>query len=248
MPMPTLSSLFALGRTPAPTASPAAAPPAQPTGVPGSSMQPSNAGAANPQAPAEGAPASPLDAYKDLWKTAGTEGQQPADPFAAPLFQTDPNKLREAVTKTDFLQGVPQELMQKVMAGNDPQSLMQLINHVGQQSLALSVQLTSSLQEQAGQTIGERFKKAIPDKFKELQLNSQPPENPILANPAVEPMLKMAKQQIRMTNPDLSAAEINQRAEQYIMAFATSVAGGSGPSSTSGSEQKAETDWAAWGG
>jgi organic radical activating enzyme len=240
MALPSLSSLFA----PKAPQAPAAPQPQQPTGVPGSTLQQPNPNSGDPQPPAP----SPLEQYKDLWKTNDTQGQQPADPFAAPLFNTDMNKLRDAVQKTDFTAGVPQDVMQKVMQGGDPQSLMALINHVAQQSLSMSLQLNTTLQEQAGQTLGKRFSEAIPTKISEYQLKNQAPTNPILSNPAAEPMLQMARNQFRMQHPDKSPMEINQLAEQYLTDFATSLAGGKGPTSGDSNEQKQGQDWAQWGG
>ncbi len=240
MALPSLSSLFA----PKAPAAPQQAAPAQPQGTPGSSLQQPNPASGEPQP----TPPSPLEQYKDLWKTNDTQGQQTADPFAAPLFNTDMNKLREAVQKTDFTAGVPQDVMQKVMQGGDPQSLMALINHVAQQSLSMSLQLNTTLQEQAGQTLGKRFSEAIPTKISEYQLKNQAPTNPILSNPAAEPMLQMARNQFRMQHPDKSPTEINQLAEQYLTDFATSLAGGKGPNSGESSEQSKGQDWAQWGG
>jgi hypothetical protein len=223
----------------------------QPT--PGSSMQPAG-NQPQQQAPQGGEQgtgkpaASPLDTWKDLWKTPDTQGQQPADPFSQPLFNMDSAKLQEAVTKTDFTQGVPPELMQKVMQGGDPQALISLINHVGQQSLSLSMQLNQASLEQAGKTIGKRVNDTLPGKFNEFQLNNTAPTNPVLQDPAVAPMLKMARSQVRMMHPDKSAAEINALAEQYISDFANVVAGGKGPNTNDGGGQKGEMDWADWGG
>src|SRR5574343_324404 len=111
---PFFASLF--GRSaPAPTPAapqPQQQQPQQQLPVPGSSMQQPNPGSAVPNQDSQTPAASPLDAYKDLWKT--NENQQPAtDPFSQPLFSTDSTKLRETINKTDFLQGIPQDVMQK---------------------------------------------------------------------------------------------------------------------------------------
>jgi hypothetical protein len=224
----------------------------QQTGQPGSSLQLPQQG--QPTQPTSGSatqqtgqPApSPLDAWKDMWKTGDNQGQQPTDPFSQPLFNMDSTKLQEAVNKTDFTQGVPPELMQKVMQGGDPQALISLINHVGQQSLSLSVQLSQASMEQAGKTIGKRVNDTLPTKFNEFQLNNTSPTNPVLQDPAAAPMLKMARAQLRMTYPDESASEINKMAEDYIADFAKVVAGGSGPSTNDSGAQKGEMDWNDW--
>jgi len=220
---------------------PAPAQPLAPT-APGSTMQQANPDAGTPQAPQN----SPLEQYKDLWKTNDTQGQQPADPLAAPLFNTDTAKLREAVQKTDFTAGVPAEVMQKVMQGGDPQALVSLINHVAQQSLSMSLQLGTTLQEQAGQTLTKRWSEGLSSKIDDHTLRTQAPSNPVLSNPAAEGMLRMARNQFRMQHPDKSPTEINRMAEQYLTDFASSLAPGNKPSSGESSSQQQGTDWEAW--
>lgn len=235
------SGLFA-PRAPAAPAAPQA--PQQPTGQPGSSLQQPNAGSGDPQAPAP----SLLDQYKDLWKTPDSQGQPSADPFSAPLFNSDPAKLREAVSKTDFTAGVPPEVMQKVLQGGDPQALMQVINHVAQQGLSMSLQLGTGLTEQAGATLSQRFKAEMPKQIGEYQLKTQTPTNPILSNPAAEPMLQMARTQFRMLHPDKTPTEINGMAEKYLTDFAQSLAPGKEAASGGSGEQNQGMDWVQWSG
>jgi hypothetical protein len=228
----------------APAAAPAPQAGQQPTGQPGSSLQQPNAASGDPAAPAP----SVLDQYKDLWKTPDSQGQQPTDPFSAPLFNSDPAKLREAVSKTDFTAGVPPEVMQKVLQGGDPQALMQVINHVAQQGLQMSLQLGTGLTEQAGQTLGQRFKAEMPKQIGEYQLKTQAPTNPILSNPAAEPLLQSARTQFRMLHPDKSPTEINGMAEKYLTDFASSLAPGKAAESGGSNEQNQGMDWAQWSG
>lgn len=223
----------------------------QPT--PGSSMQvrndPTGGGNNQPGGNNSQEPSSPLDNFKDAWKTPDPgKGQPPADPFSQPLFQTDPAKIREAASQMDFMQGVPQELMQKVMAGGDPQALMQLMNYVGQQALATSLHLSTATIEQAGTKIGSRFQEALPGRFKDFQLNSSKPSNPVLEHPAAAPMLKMAKQQFRMSNPDASAEDINAMAENYVMTFAKAIVGdgNSGSQNQGAGENQQDFNWMEW--
>jgi hypothetical protein len=201
----------------------------------------------NASVPSEGqqAPSSPLDPFKDLWKTDPTKPTQPiADPFSQPLFNTDPAKIIEAAGKADFLSQVPPELMQKVMAGNDPQALTQLINSVAQQSLALSLQLSTATVEQAGTKMGERFNSSLPEKFKGMQLDGIKPTNPALQHPAAEPMLRNLRDQVRRQEPNLSPDEVNAKAEQYLSAFAAQLSQPANPDGTAG--KKAEDNWDEW--
>lgn len=220
-----------------------------PQGAPGSSMQLQNPGAdpsQQPQGTPQQPPSSPLDQFKDLWKDAGNNGASSADPFASPLFNTDPAKIVEAAGKADFLSQVPQELIQKAMSGNDPQAFMQIINAVGQQALAMSLQLSTATTEQAGQRIGERFNKALPERFKDMQLGQMPATNPVLNHPAAEPMLRNLRDQVRRQEPNLRPDEVNAKAEQYLMSFASTLVGNNsgGGQGQQGGQQ--EQDWEAW--
>lgn len=203
----------------------------QPTGKPGSTLDPNAGQNQGTGQPAPGTPQpgtttnSPLDSFKDLWKDGGTGGQQSTDPFASPLFQTDPAKIREAAGQIDFLSQVPQELMQKAMAGNDPQAFMAVMNSVAQNALATSLQLATATTEQAGQRIGQRFNTALPGRFKDMQLQSTKPTNPALSHPAAQPMLQAVRQQIKAQNPDMSAEQIQQMAEGYLSSFASEITG-----------------------
>lgn len=226
---------------PAPGAAPAA--PAPPPGAPGSSLQASPAADPNK-------PNSPLDPFKDMWKTAPVDPKAPpADPFSVPMFQTDPTKIQEAAGQVDFLGQIPPEMLQKAMAGNDPQAFLAVINAVGQKSLATALHLSTMTTEQAGQKIGQRFNTALPGRFKDLQVNAQQPTNPALSHPAAQPILEMARNQIKMMNPDFSPEQIQKEAESYLMGL-TQAMTSNDPAMVQQQQanKHAETNWDSWAG
>lgn len=187
---------------------------------------------------------SPLDNFKDLWNNpTNSNGDPNADPFASPLFQTDPAKIIEAAGKADFLSQLPAELMQRAMSGSDPQAFMDVINKVAQNSLALSLQLSTATVEQAGTRIGDRFKKATPGMVKDVQLSGMRSDNPVLQNPAAEPMLKMIRDRIRRNEPNLRPEEIQAKAEDYLLTFAKELNPGSGGGASGDAGDK---DWLEW--
>lgn len=228
----------------------------QPQGTPGSTMQQRNDPTnpqqqpQNPQNPqGTGAPAnSPLDQFKDLWQDPDPS-KAVADPFANPLFSTDPAKIREAASQMDFTQGLPQELLQKVLQGNDPQALMQVINHVGQQSLAAALQIGTQTIENAGSRIGARFKEAIPQHVRDFQINNTKPSNPMFEHPAIQGMLQRAKQQIKAQNPTMSAEQVAAMAEDYITQTAAvfnNSGKSSNPDGTGSPNSESNFDWMNW--
>ena len=181
---------------------------------PGSSMQLQNSNQP---------PASPLDPFKDVWQNGNTQPQ--ADPFSAPLFNTDPSKILAAASQQDFLRNVPPELKQKAMSG-DSEAMMQIINFSTQQALALGLQLQTATTEQAGQFLGQRFQQAFPQLYKKHAVNSQAPKNAALEHPAMAPMVNMMRERLVASNPDKRPEEIQAMVEQYFAGVSEAFTGG----------------------
>jgi len=204
--------------------------PQQPQPTPGSTMQPNNPSAGNPNpAPTNGtADNSPLDAWKDVWHT-DPKATPPSDPWSQPILPSDPNKIREAAAKMDMMSGVSPELMAKVTAGNDPQSLIQLMNVVAQNTLAMSAQLSSASVERAGTVIRDRTNGTLKDQFRDFQLQSLPVENPVLNHPGAQGLLQMTRQQLKMKNPQWSAQQIQDEAVKYLTQFGSALTSSNAP-------------------
>lgn len=197
--------------------------------APGSNMPVANPGATAgaPQAgtsqPTAGTPpANPLDAFTPLWQN-DPNAAPTADPFSTPLFNTDPAKIQEAAGKMDFLASVPQDVMAKAMGGNDPAAFMQVMNFVAQKTLATAAQLSTATVEQGASRSNQRMLSALPGRVKQIQLDAMQPENPALQHPAAQPFLQMARTQLQMKNPGMSAQEIQKRAEQYVSDFSSAM-------------------------
>lgn len=204
-------------------------PPQQPgSSMQNGSMEPPQPGSSSQQQTSSPQADSPLDAWKDVWHT-DPNAQAPTDPWSEPILPSDPNKIREAASKMDMLSNIQPELVQKVMAGNDPQSLIELINRVGQNTLAMAATLSSASVERAGTVIRDRTKQTLPDEFREYQLNNLPVNDAVLEHPGAQGLLKMTRQQLRMKNPNWSAQQINDEAVRYLKDFAGSVSKSSEP-------------------
>lgn len=161
---------------------------------------------------------SPMDAFSNLWQNDPNQQNQNADPWSSPLFNSDPQKILEAAQGQDFLRSAPPELMQKALGG-DMQSMMDLIQHSTRQALGLSLQLQTATTEQAGKRIGERFNQSLPNKFKELTVRNQKPNNPALEHPAVKQMMESIRERITAKNPDKRPEEIQAMTEEYFGNF-----------------------------
>jgi hypothetical protein len=192
-------------------------------------------------------PANPMEALAKLWET-DPKAVVPTDPLAAPLFNTDPAKILQSASKVDFLKNIPQDLMAKVMAGNDPAALMQLINTVSQQSLAAAVQLNAATVENATSRNNQRMLEALPAQFKSLMLSQSQAENPSLNHPAAQPFIKMVRQQIAAKDPTLTPAQINAQAEKVLTDFAGVISAPTQEQQQATAAKVAGTDWDIWAG
>lgn len=191
-----------------PGANPAATPPA---------------GTSQPTTPAAPAP-NPLDEMKALWQT-DPNAKPPVDPLSTPMLNSDPNKIREAAGKIDFMSAVPQDMMQRALQGNDPKALFEVMNAVSQQTLAMATQLSAASAEASARTATQRMLDALPGKVKDVQLRESRPENPILQHEAAQPLLDLARNQLRAKNPGMSVQDINSKVEAMFTSFAESMVG-----------------------
>lgn len=222
-----------------------------PTPGPAPAMQQVNPGAGAPTPPAgTSAPintqqaADPLADIAALWQT-DPNSKPIVDPLSAPLFNTDPTKIAEAAGKINFVSQLPQDLIAKAMSGNDPQAFLQVINAAVQRGVATSSQLNAATIEQATQQNNARVMQTLPGRVRQIQLDSMVSEDPVLASPAAQPFLQLARQHVQMKNPGMSAVEINRRAESVVTGFATALTAPAAAAVQQASNP-AGTDWEAW--
>lgn len=206
-----------------------------------------NPGAAAPVPPAGNSlptvPSNPLDDLTSLWQNDPNAAPN-VDPLSTPLFKTDPAAIQAAASKIDFLAQIPQDLMAKAMSGQDPAAFLQVLNGVAQRTLATATQLSTATQEQATQRNNERILNSLPARMKQHQLDSLIPDNPALQHPASQPLLQLVRSQLQMKNPEMSAQQLNKRAEEVLVGYASQIAGPS-PTETAKS-QAGGTDWDTW--
>lgn len=193
----------------------------------GSTMQIQNPGAGelNPPQTNQTQDNSPLAGFSSLWET-DPNAKPPVDPWSQPILPNDPAKIQEAARKMNLMQGVDPALVQKVMAGNDPQAVMDLIQFASQSTLAMAAQLTTATVEKAGTTIRDRERAGLDERFRSFQDRNLSVDDPVLNHPAAQPMLDMARRQIRMKNPNMSADKVQEMAVQYLRQFATAMGTG----------------------
>jgi hypothetical protein len=189
--------------------------------------------------------ATPLDQFTDLWKN---EPVDPNAPNSNSIFgDIDPKKFMEAAGKIDFTKVVTPEQLQKITAGGEDAmaSFAQALNAVAQSTYAQSAFASTKIVEQALQKAQAKLMADLPSHIKKQTVSdSLRSENPVFANPAVQPIISALESQLTVKFPNASAPEITQMARQYVEALGTSFAPKpQAPESTGRPGTKEETDW-----
>lgn len=189
---------------------------------------------------------NPLDDFKDLF-TIDPKAEPKKNPLAEKLFNLDPKKLSDSAGKMNFVASIPKELLQKAAAGNDPDALAAVINHAGQTSFQVVTNMFIGMMEQGFSKNNGRFDSVLSDRFRDFSIRSSRPENTVLNHPAVQPIVEALKTQFASKHPDLSAAEITKKAEDYYLAVHGEIGKTQKPiEDKSGSGGAKETDFSAF--
>lgn len=240
------------GGAPAPAAAPTFPP--QPTGVnnpgqplPGTAASPGTAPngvvPANVPAPAPAAEVSPLDGFKDIWQTPANPDPNSNQSIFANL---DPQKLMESARKVDFAKTLTPENLQKIQAGGQEavQALAESLNTVAQTVYAQSALATTKIVEQALGKQQERFDAQLPTMVKKFSANENLlSSNPLLQNPAVQPLVGALQEQLIRKNPNATSAEIQQQVSDYFAALGNTFAPKPASSTSAQSKSKDAEDW-----
>jgi len=219
-----MASIFDMFKQAAPAATSSAA--TNPT-VPNATNTP----AANPQAStvagatdaATDASASPLDQFKDLWKT--DPNAKPETPFS---FNSDPSKLIDAAKTVDFTKVVTPEIMKVIAAGGPEaqQAMMTAMNNMTQMSFAQSSHAAAKITEAALQQQEERFKAMLPNLIKQHTVTDNLKQtNPLMADPAMAPMISALQQQFTTKYPQATAVQINDHVNEFLNGAADRIMG-----------------------
>ena len=187
--------------------------------------------------PAEDRNKSPLAEFAGLWETppAPKDGEAVQPDWndhasIVPELKVDPKKLMESAKRIDFSKAMNPERVAAALKG-DVAAFGEVINSVLQASFANSAMSTSKIVEAMSRQMAEKlYTGALPHHFRKHQVNQTiDSENPIFQDPAVAPMLEMAKSQFQVKYPRASAKEISDLAKRYVLTFADAVKGGGKP-------------------
>lgn len=166
--------------------------------------------------------ANPTAIYSKMWENNTNQTE-------APRLRIDGKVLDEVSSKMDFMQGIPQDLVQKATSG-DVQSLIQMMGMVAQKSYRASIEhgsaLTDSFIDQRSayteKTTGSAVREELlmQDLFKGADGKPLPPY-------AKKQVADIAKR-MQQANPDASPQEIAASTREYLQSVASMMSGESG--------------------
>jgi len=168
---------------------------------------------------------SPLAPFKSLWENAPVDPNKPADTpaYTAPTLE----EIQKAVGKADFSSNFTSEQLAAASSGGEgaQEALMQLLNSVGQQSLAQATMVSSKLNEQAmSAAIAEQVAK-MPDLVRAQTVQTHLKDtNPLFDSPAIKPVIAATQQQLQTKFPNATPSEITKMTQDYIVAMGESFA------------------------
>lgn len=213
-----MASIFDMFKPAAPATPAAPASAATNTTVPNTNTTPAPAAT-----PANTAPVSPLDNFKDLWQPV--QGAKPEEPFQ---FNSDPTKLMDAAKTVDFRKMVTPELQAKINAGGTEAqtALMEAMNNMNQMAFAQSSHAASKITEAALQAQEQRFKEMLPALIKQhTVVDNLKQTNPLMADPAMAPMIGALQQQFTVKYPHATAQQINDHVNEFLNGAADRITG-----------------------
>lgn len=193
----------------------------QPTGQPQAPNQP------HPENKTD-AELNPLDRFKELWAAPKEGDPVPANFDPSKMFQIDPSKIQQEVSKINFAGSVTPEMLNAIQAGGEDatKAFAQAMNAVAQQTFAQSMLASAKLVEGALTQANNSLDSRIEQRAKQFQAsNSLRETNPALAHPAAAPIVTALEQQFAQKHPTASPSELTRMAQDYLSTFASVAAG-----------------------
>ncbi len=194
--------------------------------------------------PAPGEPAAPLSTFQDVWQTPAIDPN--AKPETSMFGNLDPKKLLESARTVDFSKAISAENMAAIKAGGESglNATIAAMNQVAQQGYAQSAMATTKIVEQALEKQAQKFNEMLPSLVRKLSVNeSLRAENPLLSNPAIQPLVGALTEQLNRKNPNATAAEIQSQVNDYFAQMGTVFAPKPVESADQSRSRAMATDW-----
>lgn len=194
--------------------------------------------------PAE--PKGPLSAYESTWipNKDVKEIPNPGDMFN----NIDPAKIAEAAGKIDFTSVATAEQLQKIQGGGADAmaTMMAVMNTVAQSAYARSAVATTKIVQAALTQASESNDARLPSLIKKHSVNEGLlSKNPLMANPAVAPLVQALQETLVRKNPGATSAEIQEQINGYFVGLSTAFAPAPVPTAAT-KKAKQQEDWSAF--
>lgn len=191
-----------------------------------------------PQSPTPAA--SPLDNFKDVWNTPNTP---PADPSI--FGNLDSAKLMESARQVDFAKVITPDQLTAIGQGGEGavKAFGAALNSVAQTVYGQSALATTKIVEEALKKNSQSYDTKMADFAKKFSINEGlQASNPILNNPAVQPLVGALTEQLTRKNPNASSADIQSQVNDYFKQLGT-VFAPAAPVVPGAAKAKAAEDW-----
>lgn len=219
------------------------APQGQPAqGIPGNPTMPGPSGVQNPGAlpgtqnssvtavngvvPVSAPAPAPslMEGFKDVWQTVPDD---PTKKDTSAFANLDPAKVMESAKNVDFTKVLTPDLLAKIAAGGQEAvvALSQAMQLTSQDVYGRGAITTAKIVEQALEKQRKDFEAALPNLVRQHAVtDSLRHENPMLNDPAIQPMVQALQHMLTMKHPNASSAEIKKNVNEYFDALGAAFA------------------------
>lgn len=170
---------------------------------------------------------SDVDSFQDLWQTDDSNNNVD-DSDLSSLFDVNPEKIQEAVTKINFTDSISQEALEAISAGGEDalKALSSTLNSVARDVFSKAMLANGVLVKQAFSKAQDKLDARTSKQFTKLRVSDElNSSNPLFKDPSVAPIVSAVREQLQRKYPDASPAEIRAQAEKYFNNLATKIKG-----------------------
>ena len=191
---------------------------------------------------------SPLDSFAKVWEAPPkVEGAAPEfDP--SNIFQINAENMQQALSQVNFASGITEDQISAITAGGEGavKALGEMLNNTARQTMGAATQASAKMIEKALTGASGAMDGKINAQVRQNQISSHLQEtNPIASHPAAAPLIQGLQHQLAQQFPKASPAEIAQKVQDYMGAFAA-VASGKPEAEAQAAKLAAGTDWEAY--
>lgn len=225
--------------------------PATETPQPQQAANGQNATAANPAADPTKVAAdptaqvSPLDTFSNLWEPKKPVEGAPPEFDPSNIFQLNQESMAQALAQVNFASGITEDHIAAITAGGEGavKALGEMLNNTARQTMGAATQASAKMIEKAMTSASGAMDGKINNQVRQNQIASHLQEtNPIVNHPAAAPMIQAMQTQLAAQFPKASPAEIAQKVQDYMGAFAA-VATGKPQAEAEAAKAAQGTDW-----